>query len=107
MSALSQYRVHDPLHPYCYAQTVSHSLKELDSRQVSTELLRFLEGRTEPFHIYSNPTPLPHLMENNSATSIYLGTSLAVQGLRICLAMQGMHVRSLVRKLRFHMLRGN
>ena len=102
MSALSQYRVHDPLHPYCYAQTVSHSLKELDSRQVSTELLRFLEGRTEPFHIYSNPTPLPHLMENNSATSIYLGTSLAVQGLRICLAGQGTGVQSLVWELRSH-----
>ena len=31
------------------------------------------------------------------------GTSLVVQGLRICLAMQGTQVRSLVRKLRSHM----
>ena len=34
------------------------------------------------------------------------GTSLVVQRLRICLAMQGMWVWSLVRKLRSHMLRG-
>ena len=35
------------------------------------------------------------------------GTSLVIQWLRICLAMQGMWVRSLVRELRFHMLQGN
>ena len=35
------------------------------------------------------------------------GTSLVVQWLRICFAMQGMWVRSLVRELRFHMLQGN
>ena len=35
------------------------------------------------------------------------GTSLVIQWLRICLVMQGMWVRSLVRELRFHMLQGN
>ena len=35
------------------------------------------------------------------------GTSLVVQWLRICLVMQGMWVRSLVRELRSHVLWGN
>ena len=35
------------------------------------------------------------------------GTSLVVQWLRICLAMQSTWVRFLVRKLKFHMLQGN
>ena len=35
---------------------------------------------------------------------IRLGTSLMVQGLRICLAVQGTWVQSFVRELRSHML---
>ena len=35
-----------------------------------------------------------------------LGTSLAVQELRLCLPMQGVWVQSLVRELRFHMPHG-
>ena len=38
--------------------------------------------------------------------SISSGTSLAVQWLRLCLPMQWLWVRSLVRDLRLHMLRG-
>ena len=37
----------------------------------------------------------------------YLDTSLAVQSLRICPAMQAMRVRSLVEEQRSHMLWGN
>ena len=43
-------------------------------------------------------------MTNNSTENQAIGTSLVVQWLRICLAMQGTQVRSLVEELRSHML---
>ena len=50
-------------------------------------------------------TSLPkwHLLKNQW----HAGTSPVVQWLRICLAVQGMRVRSLVGKLRSHMPQGN
>ena len=35
------------------------------------------------------------------------GTFLVVQGLRVCLAMQGIQVQSLIKELRSYMLQGN
>ena len=50
-----------------------------------------------------------HVFSSQSlkAGEIKAKTSFVVQGLRICLAMQGMKVLSLVRELRSHMLWGN
>ena len=50
-----------------------------------------------------------HVFSSQSlkAGEIKAKTFFVVQGLRICLAMQGMKVLSLVRELRSHMLWGN
>ena len=45
--------------------------------------------------------------ELDASLRLRTGTSLVVQWLRIHFPMQGTRVRSLVRELRSHMLRGN
>ena len=47
-----------------------------------------------------------NLNRHFSTEDIQMGTSLAVQWLRLCLPMQGVQVRSLLQKLRSHMPRG-
>ena len=47
------------------------------------------------------------LTHSRCSVSASMGTSLVVQGLRICLVMQQTWIQSPVRKLRSHMLWGN
>ena len=45
--------------------------------------------------------------DKGEGNTVAVGTSLVVQGLRLCLPMQGTGVRSLVGELRSHMLQGS
>ena len=79
-----------------------------------TQLLFIRESHWQDSQIIDLPARIIRLVPPRmlagpiiSSNKITPGTSLVVQWLRIRLPMQGTRVRSLVRELRSHMLRGN
>ena len=96
----------DTMSGICFKIIWEGEASEIQVKHNWLELVRVEAGWWSSYSTYFMLDTL-QLKKKTELKNIKWGTSLVVQWLRICLAMQGMQVQSLVRELRFHMPQSN